>query len=100
MASIERTNLTMWIFSGWLLCGVFLGTIHAMGLSKTVNHGSPYSAVLGIIRLLTVGTAFVFTAILGGIVPLAIGWAIGFFPSVGIAVRTQSSSPIEKEIAP
>lgn len=88
-----------WIFGGWLLCGVVLGAMHGLGLKKGTSLAGPYAALLGLFRLFSVGMGFVASAILGGIVPTSIGWALGFFFVIAIVMRSYLR-PLHKEIAP
>ncbi|PQO25624.1 hypothetical protein C5Y96_22645 [Blastopirellula marina] len=89
-----------WIFGGWFLSGIILGAVHAMGLRNATSHTSPYAPLLGILRLFAVGISFFFSAILGGIFPLAFGWGLGFFVVVGIVTRIQDRDHLQQEVAP
>ena len=79
-----------WIHAAWLVVGLVLGIVHATGIWRTAKHPSATTAVLGLVRLLAVGLALASAAILGGILPAAAGWAVGFFASAGIVMVSRS----------
>lgn len=81
--------MTMWIHSGLTLFGVALGVCHAAGIWQSAKHHTAASAVVGLTRLFAVGLALAITAMLGGILPTAAGWALGFLATIAtVAAKT------------
>jgi hypothetical protein len=60
----------------WGLVGISLGVLHALSLWRSTNQGS--RVVTTFLRMALVTALFVGAALLGRILPLAIGWIIGF----------------------
>lgn len=87
-----------WIFSGWLVCGGILGAIHALGIKKGTHLDGFAGAVLGLLRIFAVGIGFMTSALLGGIIPMTIGWGATFFLTVAIVMRT-NLRPQKQEVA-
>lgn len=87
-----------WVFGTWLLAGVALGAFHAMGIRQSTREAGPFVAILGVVRLLAVGLGLVAAAILGGIIPIAIGWGLGFASAVAIMIRLHPSL-MNKEVS-
>jgi hypothetical protein len=79
-----------WIHAAWAAAGLLLGIGHAAGMWRSAQRPNAASAVAGLARLVVVGLALAAAAIWGGILPTAVGWAVGFFARVGLAGATRS----------
>lgn len=77
----------MWIYSAWVAAGIVLGVFHATGVWRSAKRPSSWTALLGLARLLAVGLVLTAAAILGGILPAATGWAVGFFAALGLVAQ-------------
>ncbi len=88
-----------WIFYGWLLCGAFAGVLHSLGIWRTTRRAGRLTALLGMGRLLALCLGFTFSAMLGGILPTAIGWAASFLITTGILAFQHQRTNQEKAIA-
>lgn len=79
-----------WIHASWFAVGLLLGVLHAAAVWRSAKHLTARTAVMGLARLVFVGVVLAVVAILGGILPAAIGWAVGFFGCVGMVMVTRS----------
>ncbi|MBI1310406.1 hypothetical protein GC176_03795 [bacterium] len=72
----------------WLLAGLATGGLHAW-LVWSGSQPPFHSSVAGMVRLLLIGGLLVVTAVNGGILPAAAGWATAF-PVVAGAIYLRS----------
>ena len=75
-----------WVHATWLVVGLVLGVVHAIGIWRSAKHWTSLTALMGLLRLLAVGLGLATAALFGAILPAAAGWAVGFFSSVGMVV--------------
>ncbi len=82
-----------WLSAVWMVFGAAIGVLHAAGVWRSASRPSVMSALLGLVRLVVVGLALVASAILGGILPAAAGWALGYFAAVAfLSTRRRRTS--------
>lgn len=75
-----------WTDAMWLAIGAVIGVAHALGIWRSVTHVGATSALLGLVRLLTIALVLTASAVLGGLIPAALGWVAGFFATVVIVL--------------
>jgi hypothetical protein len=78
-----------WNHAAWLGVGLVLGVVHATGIWRSAKHRTAITALMGLVRMLVVGLALATAALLGGVLPAAAGWAVGFFASVSAVMATR-----------
>ena len=62
----------------WIVVGLGTGCFHAFWLWRSTQTFSSSSPLVGMLRLLVVTLLFVTAALLGGVLPTALGWTCGF----------------------
>lgn len=85
------------------LAGALAGYAHAAMLWRASHRLSPWSPIMGLLRLGVVAAVLVLAALYGQILPAAGGWAIGFAVSALIFLcvgsdkkpETRESKPAE-----
>jgi hypothetical protein len=82
-------NVMNWIHTAWLAVGFVLGVVHATGIWRSAKHFTAATSIISLVRLVAVGLALAAGAIFGGILPAALGWGIGFFACVGLAMASR-----------
>jgi hypothetical protein len=87
-----------WIHAAGGALGAMLGVLHSAGIWRTARRPAAMTAILGMVRLCTVGLALAAAAMLGVILPVAMGWAIGFFAALAAVLTVRRSG--ERRAAP
>ena len=71
--------------------GLLFGVLHAAGIWRSTRRPNSLFAVIGMLRLLVVGAVLTCAALVGGIIPAACGWGLGFL--TGLAVAAMAGRP-------
>jgi Mg/Co/Ni transporter MgtE len=76
----------------WFTLGLFIGAAHVWSLWRAIQHVSPYSPLLGLLRLAVVSAILLAAARNGGILPTCAGWALAF-PAAALPLWVGGRAP-------
>ena len=76
----------------WLTAGVVVGGLHAAWLWQAARRASSMMAAIAMVRLLGVAVVLVGAALAGSLLPMCMGWAVGFLLFSGFAL-SRSKAP-------
>lgn len=74
------------VYVVWLIGGMLLGSMHAAALWRISKQPEKLRPWRGVARLLGVAIVLAVSAVMGGILPLFVGWVIGFLANVGFVL--------------
>jgi hypothetical protein len=76
----------------WLTAGVLVGGLHAAWLWHAARRTSLMMVPIGMVRLFCMALILAGTALAGSLLPVCMGWGLGFLVFTGFALR-RSKAP-------
>jgi len=76
----------------WLTVGVVVGGLHAAWLWHGARRASSMMAAIGMVRLLCMALILVGAALAGSLLPVCMGWGVGFLVCTGFVLH-RSKAP-------
>jgi hypothetical protein len=76
----------------WWTAGVVLGGLYAAWLWHAARRASSMMAAIGMVRLLCMALILAGAALAGSLLPVCLGWGVGFLVFTGFVLR-RSKAP-------